>query len=104
MRKLVFAALAGVFMLSSGFGTSKELNKVEIFGCNCACLEDITVQYGDNPPFTITLRSYTNGSQACGSLTNGNGSYDSSDCQNGAGMLNAKNAAELREAESGSGC
>ncbi|WP_438969079.1 hypothetical protein [Nonlabens sp.] len=103
MRKLVFAALAGVFMLSSGF-TIPKIEKVDVnFGCNCSCLETISVQIGNNPPryMDLTLRSYTNGSQACSNLTGGEGSYDTSDCVNSSGMLNARSVEELHAAESG---
>ena len=103
MRKLVFAALAGVFMLSSGFVNLNTEEKKEIYSCSCACLETISVQIQQNPPryMDLTPRSYTNGSQACGKLTNGAGSYNTEDCQNTAGILNATSVAELHESESG---
>ncbi|WP_438969076.1 hypothetical protein [Nonlabens sp.] len=103
MRKLVFAALAGVFMLSSGFTTSslkiEDENYDEDLSCECACYF-IAFIGGELIEFEFFARS----AQSCTSQTQGMGSFDTEDCQNTSGMLNAPNAETFQEAQNGGGC
>jgi hypothetical protein len=107
MRKFMFAALAGVFMLSSGFEKDNNLlieAKVETedFSYNCACNKTVLVGYP--VPVEVTFRTYVRDAAFCDYVSEGFGNFDSNDCQDSAGMLNAKSVESLQEAESGSGC
>ena len=97
MRKLVFAAMAGVFMLSSGFSPEdSKLNNVaeEDFSCECACL---TI-YIDGEGTPSIHRAYTRDKATCTSVTSGKGTYNDKDCQNTSGILNNQNSLTLQEA------
>ncbi|MEN8901394.1 MAG: hypothetical protein ABF247_08835 [Nonlabens sp.] len=78
MRKLVFAALAGVFMLSSGF-SSIEKNELISFGNAfelCAC-HSINFYYDAQGDLRAqTLITYTSTRGAC-QLFSGSGDFDS---------------------------
>ena len=101
MKKVIFMALATVFMLSSGFSSRLADSTPEIYDCQCACL----VQYTTITGVTVTLRSYVRDAAYCSSSTNGYGQFDSEDCQRTGGMLNAgKNIESFQDAQSGGGC
>lgn len=100
MKKLVFMALAIVFLWCSGFTHKSESDFLQ---CQCACTETIVFYYaGMWHQFEFT--SYVTGEQACNHFSNGNGDYDDSNCINVAGVLNATSVEDLKAAESGEGC
>lgn len=99
MKKLIFTALAAVFMLSSGFITeSNSENSLksdkEDFACQCACL---TIHISNTGAVSV-LRAYVKDQATCASTTNGTGVYNDKDCQNTAGILNNQSSATLQEA------
>ncbi len=71
----------------------------EFLFCQCRCSFTVYLH-----GMEITLYNYTNSAQTCSSMTNGYGAFDSNDCYDTAGMLNATSVEEYRAAASGSGC
>lgn len=72
----------------------------EFMFCQCRCSFTVYINgIGD-----VTLYNYTNSAQTCSSMTSGYGTFDSNDCYDTAGMLNANSVEEYRAAASGTGC
>ncbi|WP_213522357.1 hypothetical protein [Nonlabens sp.] len=98
MRKLVVAALAGVFMWSSSFDIidDQQLVVEEDFFCQSSC--SFVGSVNGQP---VLFEFYSSSAGSCSTMTNGYGTYDSNDCQSGAGMLNSTTVEELKAAEKG---
>ncbi len=88
MKKLIFAALAAVFMLSSGFDKSQEISieTIDDFGCSCTISYYSWNYNGDYWSYgPVSASAMVSNVQACDQWANETLStssvYDASNCQ-----------------------